>query len=219
LGTGDLPQPSSDIVDAFASLVDNNSLIQPLPAGFRFRMLATGAEYAVEQLLERGEEPAARRAHAAYFLAMAERADPDLQGYEGGIAEALAGLAASAAALGQAREAATLFGAADAVHDGCGRVVRQSDRPTLARDIGGVRAQLGEAAFEAAWTVGRMRTVDEAVADARAAVAPAAGPAGDGPRRAGTSGGGAEAARRPAPNGTRRGTSGPLRTAMSTPES
>jgi predicted ATPase/DNA-binding CsgD family transcriptional regulator len=45
-----------------------------------FTMLATVREYAREQLERLGELEAARRAHAYYFLALAERADPQLRG-------------------------------------------------------------------------------------------------------------------------------------------
>ncbi len=45
----------------------------------RFSMLETTREYAVEQLERRGEEAAAARArHAAYYLDLAERAEPEL---------------------------------------------------------------------------------------------------------------------------------------------
>jgi len=45
-----------------------------------YGMLETVREYAQEQLARHGELEAARRAHARYFLALAERADPQLRG-------------------------------------------------------------------------------------------------------------------------------------------
>src|SRR5262249_31434528 len=48
----------------------------PEPA---FGMLETVREYAEERLAVAGELAAARRAHAHYFLALAERADPQLR--------------------------------------------------------------------------------------------------------------------------------------------
>jgi non-specific serine/threonine protein kinase len=45
-----------------------------------FGMLETVREYAQDQLAARGELEAARRAHAHYFLALAEQADPLLRG-------------------------------------------------------------------------------------------------------------------------------------------
>ena len=46
----------------------------------RFVMLETIREYAVEQLAASGEETDARRAHAAYFLRLAEEAGSGLRG-------------------------------------------------------------------------------------------------------------------------------------------
>jgi predicted ATPase/DNA-binding CsgD family transcriptional regulator len=48
----------------------------------RFTMLETIREYALDQLVAGGEEDAARRAHAEYFRALAERAEPQLRGPE-----------------------------------------------------------------------------------------------------------------------------------------
>ena len=46
----------------------------------RFGLLETVREFALERLRERGEEETARRAHAAYFLALASPAPTELQG-------------------------------------------------------------------------------------------------------------------------------------------
>lgn len=46
----------------------------------RFWMLETIREYALEQLVAHGEEAALRQRHAAHFLAMAERAEPEMRG-------------------------------------------------------------------------------------------------------------------------------------------
>jgi predicted ATPase/DNA-binding CsgD family transcriptional regulator len=51
---------------------------EPEPA---FGMLETVRQYAVEQLAAAGELHAARQAHAAYFLRLAERAEPELRGH------------------------------------------------------------------------------------------------------------------------------------------
>ena len=62
------------IEDAISALVDK-SLVQPreAPGGeARFSMLETLREYALEKLTESGEEDRTRRAHAAYFLVLAE---------------------------------------------------------------------------------------------------------------------------------------------------
>jgi predicted ATPase/class 3 adenylate cyclase len=46
----------------------------------RFTMLSTIREYARARLLEQGRSNEARRQHAEYFLELAERAEPDIQG-------------------------------------------------------------------------------------------------------------------------------------------
>src|SRR5215210_2798582 len=76
---GDLP------VDAFegvSSLLDKSLLRQEEgPEGDpRFVMLETIHEYAREKLQESGEAEEIGRAHAEYFLAMAEEAEPELTG-------------------------------------------------------------------------------------------------------------------------------------------
>lgn len=50
------------------------------PDGIRFRMLETLRDYAEERLLAAGEFAAARERHTAYFLALAETAEPELRG-------------------------------------------------------------------------------------------------------------------------------------------
>jgi predicted ATPase/transcriptional regulator with XRE-family HTH domain len=72
----DAASPST--LDLISSLVDK-SLLRRLDggdAGARFGMLATIQEYGLERLAAAGEEAAARRVHAAYFLRLAERAWP-----------------------------------------------------------------------------------------------------------------------------------------------
>ena len=63
-----------DVLDGMASMVDK-SLSQQIEhpgAETRFLMLSTIREYALERLAESGEEFATRRAHAAYYLVLAE---------------------------------------------------------------------------------------------------------------------------------------------------
>ncbi len=63
-----------DVLDGMASMVDK-SLAQQVEAAdteTRFRMLSTLREYALERLAESDDEPATRRAHAAYYLVLAE---------------------------------------------------------------------------------------------------------------------------------------------------
>jgi predicted ATPase/serine/threonine protein kinase len=71
-----------DALDGVASLVDK-SLLQQMgeSAGeARFAMLETVREYGLERLAASAEEAATRRAHAAYFLIVAEDGAPHLAG-------------------------------------------------------------------------------------------------------------------------------------------
>ena len=68
-----------DVFDGMASMVDK-SLSQQLEGGAesRFLMLSSIREYALERLAEGGEEFATRRAHAAYYVVLAEECGGEL---------------------------------------------------------------------------------------------------------------------------------------------
>jgi len=71
-----------DPLDAVAALVDQ-SLVRRVEASGdqpRFVMLETIREYGLECLRASGEEESVRRAHAEYFLHVAEEAEPELTG-------------------------------------------------------------------------------------------------------------------------------------------
>lgn len=73
--------PSTSLVlDLVASLVDKSLLRQELGLGgeLRFRMLETIREFALERLAECDESEDISRRHAAFFLAFAERATPEV---------------------------------------------------------------------------------------------------------------------------------------------
>jgi predicted ATPase/DNA-binding NarL/FixJ family response regulator len=75
-----------DALEGVASLVDK-SLLQPMPSQAadgepRFRMLETIRAYGLECLQSSGERHAVQRAHAEYFLRLAEAADPKLRSAE-----------------------------------------------------------------------------------------------------------------------------------------
>ena len=78
-----LEDPSVDVLDVASSLLDK-SLIRQAEAGGepRFVMLETLREYAQERLEESGEAETTKHAHAEYFLALAEEAEPKLWGPE-----------------------------------------------------------------------------------------------------------------------------------------
>ena len=85
-GDGTLPEEA--VVEGISSLVDK-SLLHPAASDDaanddlgepRFSMLETVREFALDELARSGEEDAVRRAHAEYFRALAERAEPELRG-------------------------------------------------------------------------------------------------------------------------------------------
>ena len=70
------------VLDGLRTLVDQ-SLVQgeeQESGAPRFALLETIREYAREQLEASGEAPTIQGAHAAYYLALAERAEPELRG-------------------------------------------------------------------------------------------------------------------------------------------
>ncbi|MDT0341350.1 BTAD domain-containing putative transcriptional regulator [Streptomyces litchfieldiae] len=76
--------PAAEALDLLASLADK-SLLQPVEGdgeagGPRFRMLETLREYGLERLAADGRAGQARDAHMAYFLRLAETAEPHLRG-------------------------------------------------------------------------------------------------------------------------------------------
>ena len=72
-----------DLLPGLAALVDQSLVQRALgeaSAARRFAFLETIRGFATERLAASGEEPALREAHAAYFLALAEQAEPYLRG-------------------------------------------------------------------------------------------------------------------------------------------
>jgi len=70
-----------DVLDLLASLVDKSLVVAEERNGAtRYRMLETMREYACERLNATREEDALRRRHLAFYLALAEEADPGLVG-------------------------------------------------------------------------------------------------------------------------------------------
>ncbi len=76
-GAGEIDR---DALDGVRALVEQSLLIQTEePSGEpRYGMLETIREFGLERLAASGEEPATREAHAAYYLALAEQAEPHL---------------------------------------------------------------------------------------------------------------------------------------------
>ena len=69
------------VIDAIQRLVDKSLLVADHDhnAETRYRLLETIRQYAAEKLVDAGGADAARRRHFAYFLALAERAEPELR--------------------------------------------------------------------------------------------------------------------------------------------
>jgi predicted ATPase/class 3 adenylate cyclase/Tfp pilus assembly protein PilF len=77
-----LGDTAGQIVDGVASLIDKSLLQQTAQEDEepRFAMLETIREYGLEMLTTTGELEATRRVHAAYYLTLAEEAEPGLRG-------------------------------------------------------------------------------------------------------------------------------------------
>jgi predicted ATPase/DNA-binding CsgD family transcriptional regulator len=76
--------PPLEVFHGVASLLDKSLLLQVEQQGEepRFGMLETLREFGLEQLSTNGERAAAERAHALYYLALAEKVEPHLVGPE-----------------------------------------------------------------------------------------------------------------------------------------
>jgi predicted ATPase/class 3 adenylate cyclase len=71
----------SEVLDLLARLVDKSLIItESLTHDIRYRQLETIRDYSRERLLESGETDAVRRRHLEWYLGLAERAEPELQG-------------------------------------------------------------------------------------------------------------------------------------------
>jgi tetratricopeptide (TPR) repeat protein len=80
---GPASEIGGEVLDRTSELLDNSLTRQLEAVGEpRFRMLVTIREFAVEKLTASGEEAAIRDRHLAAYLALAERAAPQLQGNE-----------------------------------------------------------------------------------------------------------------------------------------
>ena len=73
-----------DIVDVLTRLVEK-SLVAADPEGGRYRLLETVRQYAQERLNASGEGDEVRARHLAFYLALAETADPNLRGPDAGV--------------------------------------------------------------------------------------------------------------------------------------
>ena len=79
---GEADGPEEEVLETLSSLVDNSLLVPRAGASAeseepRFAMLETIREYATERLKSSGETEEIRRAHALYYLALAEATQPE----------------------------------------------------------------------------------------------------------------------------------------------
>ncbi|MGP3971952.1 BTAD domain-containing putative transcriptional regulator [Streptomyces sp. 6N223] len=72
---------AADVVDVVAALIDKSLVMATgeSEGGVRYRLLETVRAYAADRLAEAGERERIRAAHAAYVLALVERAEPELR--------------------------------------------------------------------------------------------------------------------------------------------
>jgi DNA-binding CsgD family transcriptional regulator/tetratricopeptide (TPR) repeat protein len=78
----DWTDETTSVLDAVSSLVDKNLLQQMAQEGedIRLTMLETIREFGLEVLTSAGEAEVIKQTHAHFFLALAEQAEPELQG-------------------------------------------------------------------------------------------------------------------------------------------
>ena len=76
-----VPIESDEVIDIIASLVDKSLVVaQEDEVGeVRYRLLETVRAYSADRLEESGERTSVRAAHAEHFVALAERAEPELR--------------------------------------------------------------------------------------------------------------------------------------------
>jgi tetratricopeptide (TPR) repeat protein len=101
---------------------------------------------------------------AAYFTESLLIADLVL-GRKSLLADCLSALAGIAGAQGRLEQAARLFGAATLLRESTRARSSLVDWATYEHDVTTVRAQLGTAAFAAAWAAGRALTLEQAIAE------------------------------------------------------
>ncbi len=84
-----------------------------------------------------------------------------------GMPDAMECLAGETAGTGSCREAARLFGAAQAMRERSGEVRFKVFQPSYESSVASLRTALGEQDFESAWTEGAELSTDEAIAYAQ----------------------------------------------------
>lgn len=155
LGLGEVARSQNDVVEAAKHYAESLE-------GFRQVGDLGGIAMAQHNLgyvaLRSGEVQEARRAFQEALSASVELRQTDA------IASCLAGLAAVAAAMNDSQRSARLFGMADALLETSGVTLGPADRGEYEHNAAALRAQMGDAAADAAWAEGRRLSLGEAVA-------------------------------------------------------
>jgi predicted ATPase/DNA-binding SARP family transcriptional activator len=73
------PGPGRTVIEVIASLVDKSLVVATGDGEVRYRLLETVRAYAAAKLADTGESEQLAAAHAEHFLALAERAEPELR--------------------------------------------------------------------------------------------------------------------------------------------
>jgi DNA-binding CsgD family transcriptional regulator len=119
-----------------------------------------------------GDAAAARRQYREELTLLLES-----NVYQEGIAANLEGLAALESGQGALRQAAWLWGAADALREAIGAPLYPISQASYEHALAQARAVLGEQAFRAAWAKGRKMTPEQALTALEQAMKPTAVPA------------------------------------------
>jgi predicted ATPase len=152
---GWLAMAEGDAAAARALLEENLARLRA--AGPRWLLAAVLANLGAAAL-QLGDAERARAHFAEGLRLWRELARPD------DATPGLAGLARLAAAQGQAERAGRLFGAAAALFPARGRLIDNTDRAELDRQVAAARARLDPAAFAAGWAAGQALTPERAFA-------------------------------------------------------
>jgi predicted ATPase/DNA-binding SARP family transcriptional activator len=153
-------------VGRLASLLDHSLLQQTVTtAGSSYSMLETIREYALERLETLGAGEDVRRAHAGYYVALAEQLEPDLERTESAALDQIeneldnfrvafwwAHTADGELALGLAAALRRFWYLSNRLAEGCRWLAAALERPhpasrevaAVAAELGGIQATLGE---------------------------------------------------------------------------
>ena len=132
-------------------------------------------QFAEEKLQQSGEQTATRREHAAYFLALAEKAAPMLTRPEQAVwleqleqdhdnFRAAPHCARVAGAQCGAARAVQLLGAAQALRENIRAPLSPMDQRKHDSTISNLCGEMDQAAFASVWSAGRAMTLEQVVA-------------------------------------------------------